>query len=115
MKTKMYAIIAGVMLLSFGTAEAKPADEKKEATISNFIENAVKYPQFAQEQKVEGVVNLVIEKNENQKLVIRQIWGSDPRLVKHVERQIKRNALKTAEYSKEDIGPRFVRIKFNLV
>lgn len=115
MKTKMFAIIAGLVLLSFTNVDAKPADEKKEASVSTFIKKAVKYPNFAEEQKVEGIVNLVVITNEKQELEIQQIWGSDPKLVEHVVNEFERNAKKSRSIAKSQSEPQFVRIKFNLV
>ncbi len=115
MKTKMLTIITGVMLMLFNAAEASPTNKKKEVRISNFIENAVNYPNFAKSQGVEGVVNVVVEKNSNQEIQILQIWGSDPRLVKHVENKIKSKS-KNAKWLGHINGePRFVRIRFNLI
>lgn len=115
MKTKMFAIILGMLLLSISSLQAKPKEEKKSSSVTEIIQKTINYPGFAQEQEIEGVVNMVVETNEKQEIKILQIWGSDQQLVKHVENKIAEQAVEKPQISDAKEGPKFVRIKFNIV
>lgn len=115
MKTKIFAIMASILLLSLSTVEAKSTKEKKEKSYSNYIENVMPYPDFAQDQKIEGIVNVLVELDENNELQISQIWGSDTRLVKYVETRVKKFAKKHGPFNDLRDDSKLLKIKFNLI
>jgi spermidine/putrescine-binding protein len=113
MKTTIFAIIGGLMLLFATNVEAKKPDVK-ESNISNYIKNVVSYPSFAEDSKIEGVVNVAIELNEANELQVLQVWGTNPDLVKYVERRVKKMAKKHGPFSDLKDETKLVRVKFNL-
>jgi outer membrane biosynthesis protein TonB len=114
MKTRIFAIMAGVLMLSFTSVQASNADEKKVTGISNYIENTVSYPVFAKVEGIKGTVNVLVKFDEKGDLQISQIWGSNKRLVSHVERQIKKLSKKEGTFKDFKNEKKLVRIKFNL-
>ena len=115
MKTKIFALMAGILFLSLSSVEAKSPKEVSGQEFSKYIENSITYPDFAVDIKLQGTVNVVLELNEQNELQIAQIWGSDSRLVKYVERRIKRAAKKQGPVNDLSDEAKLVRIKFNLV
>lgn len=115
MKTKIFAIMASILLLSLSIVEARSTKEKKEKSYSNYIENVMPYPDFAQDQKIEGTVNVLVELDENNELQISQIWGSDIRLVKYVENRVKKFAKKHGPFYDLSNDSKLLKIKFNLI
>lgn len=107
--------MAGLLLLSLSAVEARSIDVKKEKSYSNYIEKAMRYPDFAQDEKIEGTVNVLVELNENNELQIAQIWGSDKRLVKYVESRLKRFAKKHGPFNDLNDESKLISIKFNLI
>ncbi len=112
MKTKIFALTICLFLM-VGSAVAKQHEKKNARSITSYIENSIWYPTFANDQHLEGVVNLLVELNENKELEIAQIWGSDPRLVKYVERRVKKLAKRHGTFDVQEEA-KFIRIKFNL-
>lgn len=115
MKTKILVLMAGFLFLAFSSVEAKSPKEVSVNEFSKYIENSISYPDFAVEDKLQGTVNVVLELNDANELQIAQIWGSDSRLVKYVERRIKRAAKKQGPINDLSEEAKLVRIKFNLV
>ncbi|PKP47103.1 MAG: hypothetical protein CVT95_06085 [Bacteroidetes bacterium HGW-Bacteroidetes-12] len=107
--------MAGLLILSLSAVEARSTDVKKGKSYSNYIEKVMRYPDFAQDEKIEGTVNVLVELNENNELQIAQIWGSDTRLVKYVESRLKRFAKKHGSFNDLDDESKLISIKFNLI
>lgn len=116
MKTKLFALMAGILFLSF-SAVAKSPDVKSAKSArcyASYLECAINYPEFAQEQKIEGTVNVLVELDENNELKIAEIWGSDSGLVKYVERKVKRMAKKHGPFNDLSEDSKLIRVKFQL-
>ena len=114
MKTKLFALTVGILLLAFSATEAKNPDVKSENCYSKYLEKEMSYPEYAMEQKIEGTVKVLVELDENKELKIAEIWGSDDGLVKYVERRVKKMAKKHGPFNNLTDNTKLICIKFEL-
>jgi hypothetical protein len=113
MKTKIFALMACMVLVA-GTVFANPTKKKATSQVATQIEKCIGYPAFANENNLEGVVNLVVKLNDANELEISKIWGSDEGLVNYVEKKVTKMAMKHGAFdgSKES---KLIRVTFSLI
>ncbi len=112
MKTKIILLTTMLVLTTLSLSASRIG--KKNDSLSALIEKSVGYPSFNLNKKIEGYVNLKIEKDKNNHLVITRICGSDSELVNYVEKQVN-SLLKTHDTFEDITDSKVIRIKFNIV
>lgn len=93
MATLLVAMIAGAGSLSARTPQS--------ASPLELAIESVKYPAFAIERGLEGIVNVVFDLDENGSVAGVKVWGNEPRLASYVERQLKLKTRRMSEIPAE--------------
>jgi hypothetical protein len=114
MKTKIILTLSCILILAAQSVDAKNLIEKSGVDYTNLVESSISYPSFAQELGIEGVVKVLLSRNDADEILVANVWGSNPRLVDHVKtslnKQLKQNG-SVAGPQKEKV----ITIRFNLL
>jgi hypothetical protein len=93
MKTQITTLAISIWILLMGTVlMANPgnpnANSYSRQILNEEIEELIQFPEFAKEQKMDGLVLVEFEINEYGKIEVTQMNASCPKLASYVENQL---------------------------
>lgn len=114
MRTKIFALLAVLILATVSLGYASSIKEKEVKNLSVYLNRTMKYPGFAECKGLEGNVSLIVRVDENHKLKVTGVKGSCCEFEKFVEEWFNDLAKKPVTFS-DQIGIKKVTINFKLI
>lgn len=112
---KVVLLLVGVVVLSISGLNAKnlPAVAAKlPADLKEVITQQIDYPNFADENQIEGEVWMKVTVNEDSKLRIVDLSATQPQLGKHVENELANLTIKNSGVTAGQVY--FLKVAFEI-